>query len=550
MISKSLPELIEHKNSTLDLELNQTQALNPQELALTLLKEIVADLDEKFGSGGISAATYDTAWVAMVRHPKNPKQLAFPNSFYSLLKSQTIDGSWGGVFPYTLLPTLAALLALLKAPEPTTPVRDAAKRARVYLENALPCWFVKKHESIGFEVLAPMLLEELEKLDVVFEFPGKDELLKIRSQKLLITSPELIYSGQSTLIHSLEAFGSTLDFKRLKQHQATNGSYGGSPSATAAVLIYGSDWDSAAAEWLTHLSSSAFDGVVGNMPTAYPIDVFEIAWVLCNLNFGGFDLRSDFPQPLIQQLCSWLQQSLTPEGATPTRFVGIPTDSDDAGMALAALNKAQIKVPVDSLLHFECSDYFSCFKQERGKSISANAHVLTALLSLSESEQRHYQKSITKIVDFLRNIRNEEGFWQDKWHLSPFYATACSIMALAEYQLLELNKESQPTLEWVLQTQSNEDGGWGCNQYSTLEETAYALQILQSFHLSQDSSNYFACQRAITRGIRYILEHLNQYLGENSTHLPKLWRAKELYTPIRVVFSAAIAVLNQFNGEI
>jgi halimadienyl-diphosphate synthase len=529
--------------------LNLIESLNPQKLASILLKEIIADLDEKFGSGDISAATYDTAWVAMVRNPNKPKKLAFPDSFNCILKSQAEDGSWGGLFPYTLLPTLAALLALLKAPEPTTQVHYAVKRAKHYLENALLQWSVKKHESIGFELLAPMLLEELEKLDLIFEFPDKNELLKIRSQKLLITSPKLIYSGQSTLIHSLEAFGAALDFKRLKQQQAINGSYGGSPSATAAVLIYGSEWDNAAAEWLTHLSNRAFDGVVGNMPTAYPIDVFEIAWVLNNLASGGFNLQHNFSQPLVQKLCTWLQQSLTPQGVTPTRFVGIPTDSDDTGMALAALNKAQIKVPIDSLVNFERSDYFSCFKQERGSSITANAHVLTALLSLSKSEQISHQTRIAKVVDFLYSMRNEDGFWQDKWHKSSFYATACSVMSLTECKSLELKIELQPTLQWVLQTQSIEDGGWGYNGYSTLEETAYALQILQSLHLSVNSSYYIAYKRATYQGIKYILKHFNGSYFKKNIQLSNLWRGKELYTPKRVVFSAAIAVLNQYGAK-
>lgn len=260
-----------------------TLALKPRDMALALLEDVVADLDEKWGGGEMSAAVYDTAWVAMVRDPHDPKKLAFPHSFNWLLKHQAADGSWGGPFPYPLLPTLATLLALLKAPEPTEESNYAVERAKAYLRNAFTQWSVNDHESIGFEVLAPSLFEELEKLGVVFEFQGKGELLKIRSQKLLIAAPELIYSGQSNLIHSLEAFGSSLDFKRLKQQQATNGSYGASPSATAAVLIYGPEWDSAAAEWLTHLSNRAFDGVKGGMPNAYPIDAFEGAWVLYNL---------------------------------------------------------------------------------------------------------------------------------------------------------------------------------------------------------------------------------------------------------------------------
>lgn len=202
---------------------NPLRSADASKMALALLEEVVTDLDEKWGSGEMTAAAYDTAWVAMVRDPHNPNQLAFPQSFDWLLKHQATDGSWSGSFPHTLLPTLAALLSLLKAPQKTEQTCYAALLAADYLRSALTQWSVKNHESVGFEVLAPRLLAELEKLGVVFEFPDQAELLQLYAQKLMIAEPELIYSGQSNLIHSLEAFGSSLDFQRLKPQQATNG---------------------------------------------------------------------------------------------------------------------------------------------------------------------------------------------------------------------------------------------------------------------------------------------------------------------------------------
>jgi len=532
-----IPEIIEATQRTL--------ALTPRDMALALLEEVVADLDKKWGGGEMTATAYDTAWVAMVRDPYNHEQLAFPHSFNWLLKHEAVDGSWGGPFPYSLIPTLAALLAMLKAPEQTEQTRYAASRAEAYLRTAFTQWSVKKHESVGFEVLAPSLLEELEKLGVVFEFPDKAELLQLYTEKLLIDAPEMIYSGQSGLIHSLEAFSSSLDFKRLKQQQATNGSYGGSAAATAAVLIYGPEWDIAAAEWLTHLSDRTFDGARGAVPGAYPMDTFEGTWILYNLASAGFNLRREFPQPLLQKLLAWLQQSLTPLGASMSRIIGLPTDSDCTGMLLAVLNKAGVEIPVDYLLHFERSTHFACYDGERVASLSANAHVLAALLSLPKAAQSNLANSITKVVDYLYNVRDSCGFWEDKWHLSPFYATACAVMALAEHEELAVRNKLQPTMDWVLQTQSSIDGGWGCGDFSTLEETAYALQILQAVPDVVEPSDYLAYKRAIHRGVKYLWQHLDDYYPDYGAWLPKLWRDKELYTPLRIVFSAVIAVLNQ-----
>ena len=533
-------------------------ALKLSNMMLALLEEVAADLDDKWGSGKMSSAVYDTAWVAMVRNPHNSEQLAFEDSFNWLLKYQSVDGSWGYP-PQKLLPTLAGLLALLKASRSTELTRCAAKKAEAYLSSAFRHWSVSKHESVGFEVLVPTLLSELENLGVGFEFPDKAQLLKLYHEKLCITAPDLIYSGQSNLIHSLEAFGCSIDFQRLKPLQAANGSYGCSPAATASVLIYGSEWDTAAADWLTHLSNRASSiGEPGAMPNAYPIDVFEVAWVLYNFVQAGVDFKAQAFSSVGQKLQVWLQESLTSKGASISRFIGMPTDSDDTGMLLAAhnffANTIGMKtVSVDCLQTFERDNYFACFKLERGISLSANAHVLAALLSLpTPSEWVVKNNSINKVVDYLYNTRNSAGYWEDKWHLSPFYATACATMALAKHPALSVVQKLQPTVEWVLATQSGKDGGWGSHgsECSTMEETAYALQILNAV---RQKPLQITSQTRLSQAIKGSVDYLCQQLDELSStkqvnvnpKLPYLWRGKELYMPSRVVLSAVLAALNQ-----
>lgn len=538
-----------------------TLALKLQDMVLALLEEMVTDLDDKWGSGKISAAVYDIAWVARVREPHNPKQLAFPDSLNWLLTHQSIDGSWGHP-PQTLLPTLAALLALLKAPDQTEVAYYAAERAKAHLMSTFSQWSVNKHESVAFEILVPKLLEELEKLGVVFEFPDKTELLKLYHEKMCIAAPELIYTGQSSLIHSLEAFGSAIDFQRLKPLQAANGSYGCSPAATAAVLIYSPEWDTAAFDWLTHLSNQARRaGKPGTMPNAYPIDAFEASWVLYNLVQAEFDFTNEAFSSVVQKLKIWLQESITQKGASISRLIGMPTDSDDTGMVLAAHNLLASKigmntVSVDCLQKFERDAYFTCFELERGISLSANAHVLAALLSLpTPPDWVEKNNSINKVVDYLYSTRSSAGYWQDKWHLSPFYATACATMALVEHPDLSVLHKLQPTVEWVLVTQSATDGGWGSHSSgcSTLEETAYAVHILnvvQKKLLEKTSTvatqDYYS--HAIIRGKNYLWKHLDElsFTQETSINprLPYLWRGKELYMPWRVVLSAVLAILH------
>lgn len=530
------------------------------QLARTLVNEVVDDLDPQWGGGQMSAAAYDTAWVAMVRAPQQPPTLAFPRSFEWLLANQSSDGSWSGPAPYSLLPTLAGLLALLKAPPSyqTHQTRFAADLAHTYLREALRHWSVKNHESVGFEVLAPGLLAQLEDLGLTFDFSDKAVLLKLYEAKLRIAAPELIYSGQSNLIHSLEGFGPNLEYPRLKAQQAANGSYGCSPAATAAVLIYGKEWDAKAAAWLTHLSEGAFQGngarQPGAMPNAYSIDAFELSWVLYNLAEGGFDIEHSFPTVQVQTLLNWLYASLTPNGGSISLLGGMPADADDTGVIIAALNLAQPSrrtTSANCLRHFERATHFACFELERGASLSANAHVLAALLSVPEPQQVRHAASISKLVDFLYSVREANDVWEDKWHLSTYYATACAVLALAAHPHKAVRSKLRSTVEWVLQTQSSRDGGWGKGgSFSTPEETAYALQILKATgNEVLPTSAYSHRQQAIKRGQDYLWQYLlNQFAVNESEGLEmdavaRLWRGKELYAPKRVVLSAILAAL-------
>jgi halimadienyl-diphosphate synthase len=420
-------------------------------------------------------------------------------------------------------------------------------RAKTYLRVNLPKWSLKNYESISFEVIVPGMLTQLAAQGITFEFPARDELLKLYNEKLLIAGPELLYNGQSNLLFSLEGFGATLDFARLKSQQALSGGYGGSPAATAAVLIYGPQWDSQAARWLSYLTEHSFDGEPGAMPNAV-IDTFEDAWVLYNLGHCGFNLKTDFPAPLLKRLTTWLKNCMNEQGASYSRFSAVPTDSDDTGVVLAALSLAGEEAPIQSLLHFERADYFACFELERGASITANAHVLAALLTDQETKaDPMLATSIKKVVDYLLKARKPEGYWDDKWHYSPFYATACCVLAMVDHSNPSVIQELATSLNWVLQTQSESDGGWGWGSHSTLEETAYAIQIMQALedkHLSGVDKATF--RRAMARGIDYLCQNLPKFFpAYGESKLPRLWLGKVLYSPSRVILSAVLAVLKR-----
>jgi halimadienyl-diphosphate synthase len=520
-------------DSKMDLSRDRIQAA-----AWALLDAVVADQREGWGGGLMTAAPYDVAWVARVREPREPGRLAFPETLAWLVTHQAPDGSWGSAFPHTLLPTMAGLLALRKAPAPPAAVEEAAARAEGYLRQALGQWAVHRHESVGFEVVAPRLLLELAEAGVALQIPGEGGLASLHREKLMLAGPDLIYRGESNLIHSLEAFGPALDFARIKHHQAENGSYGCSPAATAAVLIFAPEWDERAACWLRGLSERAFGGTRGGMPNAYPIDAFEGAWVLYNLAEGGV-LGQRVP-PALPPLCRWLEDCVTPGGASISRCLGLPTDSDDTGVVLAALLRAGRAVGVESLLAFEREAHFACFQRERGASVSANAHVLAALNGLPVDQRSSVSGAIAKLTEFLYGARSREGFWTDKWHVSPYYATASAVLALSGCGGSPDLRRLGPSLSWILGTQ-RPDGGWGWAGQSTLEETAYAMQTLQ---VGDDLADAVSA-RALDRAFGWLWERFWHHFPDGGAGLPQQWLGKETYTPIRVVFSAALGALHR-----
>lgn len=509
-----------------------------------LLECIAADLHPVCGGGALGPSAYDTASVAMVRDPKNTHELAFPRSFEGLFDLQCADGSFGTPYPYTIVPTLAALLCLKKAPNQDTRTQDAAERARIYLEKVFPNWDVAHHETVAFEFLVPFLLSELDVLGTKFDFPHKAQLLAYAEKKMTFIRPEWLYEKRSTLAFSLDAFPGRLDFSRLQGQRGPDGSYGGSPASTAAMLTHGS-WDEPAVRWIEYLYARGCCEQPGLMPGQFGLDCFEVSWAVHYLAMGGFSMADRLPRALVQTLVQWLERCITPSGAG--WYVHAPhwmADADDTALAMAALMHFGTMPTLDPLLRFEAPDRFLCFEGERNPSTSPNAHVLHTLLELPEPMRRAMQSRIDKTTNFLLGHGHSEGYWTDKWHASPTYATSCAVIALAKSNHPAAQKALEKSLLWTLEMQNAENGGWGMLGASTAEETVYALMILFAMENHVPANLEKHVQWALKRGMTYLRQHAEPPTGRLA-YRPSLWIAKDLYTPIRVVEAAILAMLRR-----
>lgn len=237
----------------------------------------------------MTTSIYDTAWVAMV--PKTEEKdygkvtrWLYPRCFEAIIESQNQDGGFGthGDTIDQILNTSAALLALcVHQRNPSFPgcefvpdLENRIQRAKDYLNKIFQLWDVDETGHVGFEILVPRLLEMLRTENSIFDFPGLQRLRSLQNRKLKNFSPSILYGQTTTLLHSLEAFGGDIEFQRLSSH-LRHGSMMGSPSSTAAYLIYTSSWDEEAERYLEEVIQAGN----GAVPSAFPIITFEITWV-------------------------------------------------------------------------------------------------------------------------------------------------------------------------------------------------------------------------------------------------------------------------------
>jgi hypothetical protein len=243
-----------------------------------------------------------------------------------------------------------------------------------------------------------------------------------------------------------------------------------------------------------------------------------------------------------------LRASIRPEGVGLARSRALPEDGDDTATALATLNDLGVPTSISPLRAFEASDHYLSYHGESSASLSANAHALEALLSVASREREAAPERIQATTAYLLETHRPEGYWSDKWHISPYYATQACAHALARTSDRAAHQALSSTLAWVAQTQRS-DGGWG-HAGSTVEETAYALLTMaaaqgvapsSSLSSTGDRSAKSTWPWIMARGRRYLQEHVTDLAHPD--RLPPMWVDKDLYAPPRIIRAAVLAAL-------
>jgi len=464
------------------------------------------------GQRPVAAMAYATAWAA--RLTADGGRPVFPQARQWLREHQHADGSWGGVVPNPydrLVSTLAAVLALHEADDQWA---AAAVRSGVdYLRGHATNWRGAVGEPIGFEVVAPYLVQQADAAGLL-SLGGLGELAALRDDKLARIPSGALTTRPTALLYSLEVLGELAPPREVAAFAAVNGSMANNPAATAA--LWSATGEPTALDYLRDAARSTGDG---GMPEIYPISVFEPGWVVYLLHRAGLaTVEAKRHVERLVELAAGARLGLGVSAEFP-----VP-DSDDTAMVanVAHAFGHDNTALLESLLCFEADDHFVGFQHERGVPVSANARVLEALGQRPD----RFAVQVAKATTFLLDSRQDGAWWYDKWHLSPHYATAQAVFALAG---TTAPGTLSGTRRWLLDDQ-HPDGSWGMAG-GLPEETAYAVLSLDALGDRHGPVPAGSMRRA------------GDYLGEHldDTDFAELWIGKGLYTPPAVVRAAVLA---------
>ncbi len=488
------------------------------------MKEDLSALVEKIGRSDMLSTAYDTAWVARLANVDSELGLQAINW---LCSNQLADGSWGAKQSYCyhdrVISTLSAMIALTyhgKRQADKDLITKGLHALEKITDRATKGLSSTKYgATVGFEVIIPTLVAEAESLGIIKQ--QKERILgrigEQRAKKLGRIKGKMI-SKNITLAHSSEMAGvDGQDMLDLEHLQEENGSIACSPSATAYYALQVKAGDEKALKYLHKIR-----GRDGGVPNVAPFDIFEIVWSLWNLSMMPNYLSL---QNALQKHIDFLSTTWDNQNGCAFSSEYSVKDSDETSMVFDTLSRFGIKKAVENVLVYEEKDWFRCFNLEQDPSISANIHILGAL---REAGYERDHPSVEKILLFLQKRKSsDDGYWEDKWHISPYYTTSHAIIACTDYA----NEVVSNAVTWMLNKQKP-DGSWGLFG-STPEETAYALQALWLWN--QKAGKIPA--ECLHQGKVWLEDHRKHEYNP-------LWIGKCLYSPKLVIDSAVITALS------
>lgn len=406
--------------------------------------------------------------------------------------------------------------------------KSDAERIRLALDYVIRTWPLLSDDpdlTVGFELLAAALLEDACRYGMPLEAISARARI-LRSSKLAKIPRSVIYSPNLSVGHSLEFLGDDLDTSAARTLQVSNGSIGATIATTAYFTRQ--TGDPAAMRYLSDCVA-AFGPE--NIPYGHPADLWASIWVLYNLHIGNL---SPLIRDTMQSHLNLIERNVGQWGLSWSSLVEYG-DADDTAVGLMLLANDGRTVDWQLLSAYEEQPCFVTYRGETHPSISANAHVLSAMTGHRDAFS---DSSIHKVIAFLQRQQHNRGYWTDKWHASPYYATSRAIRALVEHGCPE---SAERAIAWILATQRR-DGMWGFYQESTAEETAYCIHALAAWNRAKGG----VPRHIFENGLQDIRAHLRNP-AKTAT---RMWIEKTLYYPAHIVHAALLAAASLCLGEL
>lgn len=467
--------------------------------------------------GMVTADAYSTAWVAMVPDANDLHRPAWPQAVDYIRHHQLFDGGWGEPQIYSAhertLSTLASICALLSWQQPEDTERVA--RGVAALNRYAPDLLTEPYEMVGFELLLPRLVAELQQLGIGFQLETWANTLKIGHQKLkLIGELKIDYDNPRPWWFSLELL--PMDHLAEVNDRILNklGSIETSVASTAAYLralrFFGKDNRN-----MAHFLDEMVNAGTGSVGFCWPLEIFELTWMLEIYRQAGISPNT----PSINQMLNRLVQCwhTEPKGLAWSMSYSV-NDGDDTSVGYGLMRWAGISPNPQPFFSFWQNDHFATYNDERTASVTVNLHALSAL---RHDLHLHPQKQMAiTVTEWLRKRWQNNTALHDKWHISPIYVAAHGIVAFAGWD----DEMARWCVNYLL-AQQRSNGGWGEFQNATLEETAHAVLGLA------------AAKRAGILSNNRSLIHAHRFFEQNNSQQPteRLWIGKTLFHPIGVV---------------
>ena len=480
---------------------------------LGTLRRAADQLLGQLAHGDMGCTIYEVASVARVPHWVADRP-AFPGLLQWLAGQQADDGGWKsgpGSSSARVLATLASIVALSE--HDAAGVETQRSVARFIERN----WSVATSETepvVGFEVLSAVLVQEAMHFGLPLSDIAKDAE-SMRTEKLARFPVSHFYEPTASASYSLECLGASLDIESAHGLELSDGSIAGSPSATAYYLRMTGKEDA-----FHYLGSLVSTLGVERIGCAYPTDLYERLWVMNSLRRAGLLNPARSASHIQHVREAWTDRGIGWSNLHPL------VDVDETAVGLVVLGAAEATAKASVLEHFHDGVSYRTYPTETSPSAAAIAHVLEALLRLGVGPPQRASAVASELWTLLR----ADGLWIDKWHVSPFYATAEAVMAL-----LPTNDDRLQKVVDKMCNQQRPDGGWGYGWDSTVEETAYCVQALCLFRSAGGSVPASVLEAAKARLVAGLEEPINSY--------PGLWLGKDNYCPRLVVRGALVAAL-------